>query len=268
MIIFRVKPQQPKVLFKKPTGLEKKPFGPKYPPKKVNPKYVKFNRAPIKPVSKAPVNPKKVRLAPIPDLRPTSIDRIDILRPQKLSAKQPFPGKAPQFAPGKAPVPAQARLDTVRSRPVQSGIKIVNTKLPVNNKPRVSPRLDVNNDIIEFNESPVEVNGLKLFMFRGDEGIGASDFTPFSPSVSGHYTPTQVVFSQQQPSIPTLQYNSSPFQWSKAEIRPSNNNVIVNTTPRYYNEVAPPFPTRHTTPSPLTSDKPIVIISQSNVAQN
>ena len=54
--------------FKKPTGLEKKPFGPKYPAK-----FQKYSKSKSTPG-------KKVRLAPIPDLRPTSIDRIDILR--------------------------------------------------------------------------------------------------------------------------------------------------------------------------------------------
>ena len=56
---------------KKPTGLEKKPFGPKYPAKFS--KYQNYKKSPKLAV-------KKVRLAPIPDLRPTSIDRIDILR--------------------------------------------------------------------------------------------------------------------------------------------------------------------------------------------
>ena len=58
--------------YKKPTGLEKKPFGPKY-SAKINPKYQNYNTFKQK-------TQQKVRLAPIPDLRPTSIDRIDILR--------------------------------------------------------------------------------------------------------------------------------------------------------------------------------------------
>ena len=66
------KKQTKGVFTKKPTGLEKKPFGPKYPGK--------FSKYP-KNYKKSPkLAVKKVRLAPIPDLRPTSIDRIDILR--------------------------------------------------------------------------------------------------------------------------------------------------------------------------------------------
>ena len=59
--------------YKKPTGLEKKPFGAKYPSKQQISKYQQYQK------TKSP--PKKnVRFAPVPDLRPTSIDRIDILR--------------------------------------------------------------------------------------------------------------------------------------------------------------------------------------------
>ena len=244
---------------KKPTGLEKKPFGPKYPAKKINPKYQKYNKL-VKPPQKKQVPVKKVRLAPIPDLRPTSIDRIDILRPQPQQNKQfPVRTQTPVNKP-RGPPPPSSRV-TPASRPAQTGIKIVPSKSSIN-------RVDTNS-LIEFNESPVEVNGLKLFMFRGDEGIGGSQFQPFSASVSGHYTPQQLLFSQ--PSTPQLQYNNSPFQWSKAEIRPSSGSSslsVVNTTPRYaINDVAPPFPTRHTTPSPH-GDQPIVIIAQSNVAQN
>ena len=71
--VFTKKTTAKGVFTKKPTGLEKKPFGPKYPPKFVNSNYQKYKNKP-----KLPAN--KVRLAPIPDLRPTSIDRIDILR--------------------------------------------------------------------------------------------------------------------------------------------------------------------------------------------
>ena len=70
--ILFAKKQTPKGVFtKKPTGLEKKPFGPKYPTKFS--KYQNYKKSPK-------LSVKKVRLAPIPDLRPTSIDRIDILR--------------------------------------------------------------------------------------------------------------------------------------------------------------------------------------------
>ena len=64
------------VFTKKPTGLEKKSVGPKYPANFVNSKYQKYQK--YQKPQKVPA--KKVRLAPIPDLRPTSIDRIDILR--------------------------------------------------------------------------------------------------------------------------------------------------------------------------------------------
>merc|ERR1711990_332484 len=82
-LLFTKKQTAKGVFTKKPTGLEKKPFGPKYPTKFS--KYQNYKKSPKLPV-------KKVRLAPIPDLRPTSIDRIDILRPQKL----PQPPKKPQ----------------------------------------------------------------------------------------------------------------------------------------------------------------------------
>ena len=139
-----------------------------------------------------------------------------------------------------------------------SGIKIVN-KSPVKiNK----------NPIISFTEAPVEVNGLKLFMFRGDEGIGGSDFKPFKPVSSpvSQVRPPQFINIERSIAI----NNNNQVQWSKAEIRPKKVDVaIYNTTPRYaVNDVAPPFPTRHTTPSPHVTKSPIVIIAQSNVAQN
>merc|ERR1712156_346847 len=85
---FNKKPVAIKGVFtKKPTGLEKKPFGPKYPTKFS--KYQNYKKSPKLAV-------KKVRLAPIPDLRPTSIDRIDILRPQKLPQPPKLVGKKPQ----------------------------------------------------------------------------------------------------------------------------------------------------------------------------
>ena len=70
-LLFTKKQTAKGVFTKKPTGLEKKPFGPKYPAKFS--KYQNYKKLPKQPL-------KKVRLAPIPDLRPTSIDRIDILR--------------------------------------------------------------------------------------------------------------------------------------------------------------------------------------------
>ena len=156
---------------------------------------------------------------------------------------------------------------------VGSGIRIVEkSPSPVNvNK----------NTIISFTEAPVEVDGLQLFMFRGDEGIGGSDFKPFKPvpSVSQPQVrppqfPAQPLFINRDQRL--IGNTNSQFQWSKAELRPSSPQVpavaggaIYNTTPRYaVNDVAPPFPTRHTTPSPHVTKSPIVIIAQSNVAQN
>ena len=155
---------------------------------------------------------------------------------------------------------------------VGSGIKIVE-KSPVNKN-------NNNNAIISFTEAPVEVNGLKLFMFRGDEGIGGSDFKPFKPvpsvsqpQVRPQQLPVQPLFINRDQRL--ISNTNSQFQWSKAEIRPSpqlqvaEGGAIYNTTPRYaVNDVAPPFPTRHTTPSPHVTKSPIVIIAQSNVAQN
>ena len=73
-LVFNKKPTAKGLLIKKPTGLEKKPIGPKYPVKPA--KYSNYHKYKKQPKLAG----KKVRLAPIPDLRPTSIDRIDILR--------------------------------------------------------------------------------------------------------------------------------------------------------------------------------------------
>jgi len=232
--------------YKKPTGLEKKPFGPKY-SAKINPKYQNYNTFKQK-------TQQKVRLAPIPDLRPTSIDRIDILRPQNLPSKagRIFPKTRVSSSPPSSKAPVRQSIG--------SGIKIVN-KSP-------SPVKINKNPIISFTEAPVEVNGLKLFMFRGDEGIGGSDFKPFKPvsGLASQVRPPQFINRDRSIGI----NNNNQFQWSKAEIRPKKVDVaIYNTTPRYaVNDVAPPFPTRHTTPSPHVTKSPIVIIAQSNVAQN
>merc|ERR1712130_216222 len=235
-------------------GFYKKPFlGPKYPVKQVNSKFQKF------PKFKQP--PPKVRLAPIPDLRPTSIDRIDILRPQNLPQKQPLPSRQ---------IPTQPRVNSQTGNGLTrvnaqtgNGIKIVDT---------ASKKID-SSRIINFTQAPVEVDGLKLFMFRGDEGLGSSGFKPIQTSKTTSdnapkYNPK--VIQPQAQFVPS----SSQFQWSQAEIKPvigplSGGNVNVNSTPRYqFSDVAPPFPTRHTTPTPNVTHKPIVIISQSNVAQN
>ena len=138
------------------------------------------------------------------------------------------------------------------------------------------------NALVAFTESPVEVNGLQLFMFRGDEGIGGS-FQPLTVPAAKPRPP-------QYP--PQRQPRPSPVRWSQAEVgeniiilkifdeniyyikvrpRPA---VLAVTSARPVSggggggEVTPPFPTVHTTPSPHTQDQAVVIIAQSNVAQN
>ena len=44
--------------------------------------------------------------------------------------------------------------------------------------------------------------------------------------------------------------------------------AVTSARPVSGGEVTPPFPTVHTTPSPHTQDQAVVIIAQSNVAQN
>lgn len=252
----RLTPSAKPGFYKKPTGLEKKPFvGPKYPVKQVGSKFQKY------PNFKQP--PQKVRLAPIPDLRPTSIDRIDILRPQNLPQKQSLPSRQISTQP-RANSQTGSGITRVNTQ-TGNGIQIVDT---------ASKKID-SSRIINFTEAPVEVDGLQLFMFRGDEGIGSSGFKPIkikTPKTTSDNVPNynpKVILPQTQ-FVPS----TSQFQWSQAEIKPvigplSGGSVNVNSTPRYhYNDVAPPFPTRHTTPTPNVTQKPIVIISQSNVAQN
>jgi len=245
------KKQPTKAVFtKKPTGLEKKPFGPKYPAKFS--KYQNYKKSPK-------LSVKKVRLAPIPDLRPTSIDRIDILRPQNLP-------KPPPKLVGKKPSVFKVAPQTQRRQPGKPGkpvIQTVRTKTRVG--PSSGPSKPAQSKVVNFKQKPIEVDGLKIFMFRGDEGIGGfkpllpppisdSLFDPNSRPVESLYKPFQLA-AQSPPLVRT------PIRWSQAEISPS--------TPRsFQKDVPPPFPTRHTTPSPHQSDQPVVIIAQSNVAQN
>lgn len=262
----RLPQSKSQVIYKKPTGLEKKPFGAKYPSKQQILKYQKYHKT-------KPPPPKKVRFAPIPDLRPTSIDRIDILRPQKLPrTKQPAPRPLPpRTPPPPSPGPPRHRqLSTPRAIPILSGIKIQepaqqSTKIVKYVPNSVNSIID-SNAIINFTESPVEVDGLKLFMFRGDEGIGGS-FQPLaSPSVRVASAGSRGQYQPHNPGPQRPGPSSSPFQWSRAEVRPAQSPV---STPRPREDVPPPFPTRHTTPSPhISSHKPVVIIAQSNVAQN
>jgi len=233
-LLFTKKQTTKGVFTKKPTGLEKKPFGPKYPAKFS--KYQNYKKSPKLAV-------KKVRLAPIPDLRPTSIDRIDILRPQKLPQPPKLVGKKPQGF--KAPPHTQRRP------PGKPGLT------------RALPAKPEQTKVVNFNQKPIEVDGLKIFMFRGDEGIGGG-FKPLLPppiSESFYNPDTTAVDSLYKPFRLPPVVRTNQIAWSQAEISPS--------TPRsFLKEVPPPFPTRHTTPSPNHSDQPVVIIAQSNVAQN
>jgi hypothetical protein len=246
-LLFAKKQTTKGVFTKKPTGLEKKPFGPKYPSKFS--KYQNYKKSPK-------LSLKKVRLAPIPDLRPTSIDRIDILRPQKLPQPPKLVGKKPQGF--KVPPLTQRRQTTKPGKPVIKSVK-TNTRV-------VPAKPQLKNKVVNFNQKPIEVDGLKIFMFRGDEGIGG--FKPLLPppiSESLYNPDTSPGESLYKPfylaaQSPSLVRNNQ-IGWSQAEISPS--------TPRsFQNDVPPPFPTRHTTPSPHHSDQPVVIIAQSNVAQN
>lgn len=259
--------------YKKPTGLEKKQFGAKYPSKQQISKYQQYQK-------QKPPPQKNLRFAPVPDLRPTSIDRIDILRPQKIpQSKQPLPrpGAPLPQAPSKAPRtslpitfkgPQRPRKPaSPQPIPILSGIKIQEPTKPVR-KYRYPPSslnsIDTN-AIIDFTESPVEVDGLKLFMFRGDEGFGTG-FTPLaSPIVRVSSAGSRGQYQPQAPQRPGP--SPRPLQWSQAELRPASVTPVTTARPR--GDIAPPFPTRHTTPSPhLSAHQPVVIIAQSNVAQN
>merc|ERR1712223_561877 len=243
-LLFTKKQTAKGVFTKKPTGLEKKPFGPKYPTKFS--KYQNYKKSPKLAV-------KKVRLAPIPDLRPTSIDRIDILRPQKLPQSPKVAVKKPQEF--KVSPQTQRR----QPQPVSKGVKTSSRVLPT--KPEAQK-------LIDFNQKPIEVDGLKIFMFRGDEGIGGSGgFKPFIPPISDslyrpYSPPAESLYKPYHVSPPvTPEIRDNQIRWSLAEISTPRSSQSLNDVP-------PPFPTRHTTPPPHQSDKPIVIIAQSNVAQN
>ena len=154
--------------------------------------------------------------------------------------------------------------------PVLSGIKIQEpAKIVRNNKyPPSSINSIDTNAIIDFTESPVEVDGLQLFMFRGDEGFGTG-FKPLaSPSIRVAPAGSRGQYQPRGPQRPGP--SPAPFQWSRAELRPRPPAPVTSvTTARPRGDIAPPFPTRHTTPSPHISEhQPVVIIAQSNVSQN
>jgi len=246
--------RRPPYFHKKPTGLEKKPLQ-KY-PKKVAQKYPKKKFLGPK-FQKGVRPPAKVRLTPVADLRPTSIDRIDILRPQlQPGARTPF-------------VPSGAKTAPVNSPQLQNGRNTAPTTTTTTTT--TSP--------------PLEVDGIKIFMFRGDEGIGGHKETKLS------YKPNQI--------LPVAENKNKKILWSKAEIKPQEgwsksqiktqdpwskaqiktqevqeplqrapNPVVSYTSRPSTKDIAPPFPTRHTTKAPNHENKPIVIIAQSNVAQN
>jgi len=221
--------RRPPFFHKKPTGLEKKKKAlQKYPKKKfLGPKFQKSVRPPL-----------KVRLAPVADLRPTSIDRIDILRPQQQpGVRTPFIPSLSNTVPVKTPQPEQGR-STVSTAPTVP--TITTTSSP-----------------------PIEVDGIKIFMFRGDEGIGSPK------QVKLNYKPNTI--------LPVADNKNKKILWSKAEIKPKEvqkplpraPSPAVSYTPSPIStDIAPPFPTRHTTKAPNQETKPIVIIAQSNVAQN
>ena len=170
-------------------------------------------------------------------------------RPQKLPQPPKLVLKKPQVF--KAPPHTQRR------QPGKPGIKSAKTNTrAVPSKPQLKK-------VVNFNQKPIEVDGLKIFMFRGDEGIGGGFKPLLPPPISDSlYSPeTRAGESLYKPFHLAPPVRTNQIGWSKAEISPS--------TPRsFLNEVPPPFPTRHTTPSPHQSDQPVVIIAQSNVAQN
>ena len=162
------------------------------------------------------------------------------------------------------PPQTQRRQPGKPVKPVKPVIKSVKTTS------RAAPSKGDNvNKVVNFNQKPIEVDGLKIFMFRGDEGIGGfkpllpppiseSLYAPISSplAVESLYKPFHLAAQSPQSLV-----RNNQIGWSQAEISPS--------TPRsFQNDVPPPFPTRHTTPSPHQSDQPVVIIAQSNVAQN
>jgi len=222
---------------KKITGLEKKK-----PQKFLGPKFKKQKRPPL-----------KVRLAPVTDLRPNSIDRIDILRPQ--------------------PHPVVPRI----SHPIEKKKKIVsNAVKKVKSKQTEKPRLRKHDErpataqttaLTTPESSPIEVDGIKIYMFRGDEGIGGLK----PPNVSKF----------QQNKVLSEDVRNNRIKWSKAEVKPQKElkqktyvkalNTVPpsrSSSPRARSDFVPPFPTRHTTSAPNQANQPIVIIAQSNVAQN
>jgi len=222
-------------LNKKPTGLAKKPNVPVY--KFLGPKFQKQKRPSV-----------KLRLAPVVDLRPKSIDRIDILRPQVT----PLTEVTRNFAPSLGSLKA---IQVVPSR--------------VKNKQRekvVDDKLAADKSVAVKKEEEREVDGIKIYMFRGDEGIG------------GYKAP----YGFHQNLVLPDPDSRKTVQWSKAELKsekvqkPTTTPLTPKTTPQpYYNspratlpDIAPPFPTVHTTTSPDQHRHPIVIIAQSNVAQN
>merc|ERR1711892_781711 len=121
------------------------------------------------------------------NLRPKSIDRIDILRPQLQ------PGVAERFTP------SFNNLNTVNA--VQIGVEQEKAKGEVvEDKPKPASTTSTTT-------STIEVDGIKIYMFRGDEGIGG-----FKPVQKVNYKPNQIL---QQATI-----NNKKIQWSKSELKP------------------------------------------------
>ena len=234
----------------------------------------------------------KVRLAPVADLRPKSIDRIDILRPQhqieaagrfvqnfnSLKTTGQIGGKTAVQIGGKTSEQLGGKTSGQRGWKTtgQIGGKTTGqirgkTTDQIGGKTAgqivLKPVVDEKQAATTSTTAApsIEVDGIQIYMFRGDEGIGG-------------YKPPKVQKYQQNQILPAAN-SQKKIQWSKAELKPQKPKTLRTTsrptvspyrqsppvTPR---DIAPPFPTRHTTNAPNHENQPIVIIAQSNVAQN
>lgn len=109
-----------------------------------------------------------------------------------------------------------------------------------------------------------EVDGKKIYMFKGNEGIGnfnynqihANTFTSL-PSKSQLTRETDKILKS---AFERLSFTTTTFASVEADTSVSISSAR-HTTP-------PPFPTRHTTSRTRHHENPIIIISQSSVMQN
>jgi len=251
---------------KKPTGL-----GPKIPKKPLRP--VKF----LGP-KKRPPPPNKIYK------KPHLSERVDNFQGQGFGHKvkgpsRPFGHVRPlknQIRPGgNKPRPINNKITR---KPLENGnLRPVNNVKPTKESVTTSlifeERIDENEiiddqtiNLIQTNVEPdKEIDGLKIYMFKGSEGIGSHNSINNIDDSKIYATLTNQIYNPEVPQR-TNNFVLKPVFTTTTVSPPTT--TSTTTTRRVSSArptTPPPFPTRHTTPH--EQSKPIVI-SQSSVVQN